>query len=237
MSPSTATSPSTLDGNGNATQNFWRSADNMHVPVRRVHPLGRGPGRPVPPDGHSGRPEPGPQGLTAGPAAATSPTAGSPAGPAVLAAAVVHPGQQLRQLSRTRSGTWSSRASWAPPPTASRPRRSPPSPRPRSPGTCRTSTSTRPVATRSSSRPPGRTPPGPGWAGPTPGTSIPLSQFFVADPAIRRHHQLCPGAGLQPALHPGVYNVSQTIDVNRASTMVLGLGFPTLIPQNGVNTM
>jgi hypothetical protein len=36
---------------------------------------------------------------------------------------------------------------------------------------------------------------------------------------------------------PGVYNISQTINVTRPDTVVLGIGFPTLIPQNGVNTM
>jgi hypothetical protein len=36
---------------------------------------------------------------------------------------------------------------------------------------------------------------------------------------------------------PGVYNLNQTLNVTHADTTILGIGFPTLIPQNGVNTM
>ena len=36
---------------------------------------------------------------------------------------------------------------------------------------------------------------------------------------------------------PGVYAVDQTIKVKRADTVVLGLGFATLVPQNGVVPM
>ena len=36
---------------------------------------------------------------------------------------------------------------------------------------------------------------------------------------------------------PGVYNLNQTLNVTHADTIILGIGYPTLIPQNGVNTM
>ena len=38
-------------------------------------------------------------------------------------------------------------------------------------------------------------------------------------------------------LTPGVYNLDQTIEVTRPDTVVLGLGFPTLIPENGIVSM
>jgi hypothetical protein len=80
---------------------------------------------------------------------------------------------------------------------------------------------------------------GPSWAnGPTPGTSVPMSQFFVADPSMSAatiNTALSQGCNL--LFTPGVYNLNQTLDVTHANTTILGLGFPTLIPQNGVNTM
>ncbi|HEY8043660.1 MAG TPA: discoidin domain-containing protein [Streptosporangiaceae bacterium] len=80
---------------------------------------------------------------------------------------------------------------------------------------------------------------GPSWAsGPTPGTSVPMSQFFVADPSMSAatiNTALSQGCNL--LFTPGVYNLNQTLNVTHAGTTILGLGFPTLIPQNGVNTM
>ena len=80
---------------------------------------------------------------------------------------------------------------------------------------------------------------GPSWAsGPTPGTSVPMSQFFVADPSMSAatiNTALSQGCNL--LFTPGVYNINQTLNVTHANTTILGLGFPTLIPQNGVNTM
>ena len=80
---------------------------------------------------------------------------------------------------------------------------------------------------------------GPSWAnGPTPGTSVPMSQFFVADPSMSAatiNNALAEGCNL--LFTPGVYNLNQTLNVTHANTTILGLGFPTLIPQNGVNTM
>jgi hypothetical protein len=36
---------------------------------------------------------------------------------------------------------------------------------------------------------------------------------------------------------PGVYHLNQTLNVTKANTVVLGIGYPTLIPDNGVNAM
>jgi hypothetical protein len=76
---------------------------------------------------------------------------------------------------------------------------------------------------------------GPTWTnGSTPGVSIPLSSFYVASPsdsaetinaAVKRGRNLL--------LLPGVYNLSESLAINRPDTVVLGLGFPTLTPSNG----
>ena len=76
---------------------------------------------------------------------------------------------------------------------------------------------------------------GTSWAGgATPGTSIPIDQFYIARPtdsaatinsALHKGHDLI--------LTPGVYHLDQSIDLTRPDTVVLGLGFPTLIPTNG----
>jgi hypothetical protein len=73
------------------------------------------------------------------------------------------------------------------------------------------------------------------WAGgPTPGTSIPIDEFYVARPsdsAATINTALRTGRNL--ILTPGVYHVDESINVTRPDTIVLGLGFPTLIPTNG----
>jgi hypothetical protein len=80
---------------------------------------------------------------------------------------------------------------------------------------------------------------GPSWAsGSTPGTSVPMSEFFVAQPsdsAETINAELAAGCNL--LFTPGVYNLDETLNVNNANTTILGIGFPTLIPANGVNTM
>ncbi|MGW4943102.1 discoidin domain-containing protein [Actinoplanes sp. NPDC004185] len=77
------------------------------------------------------------------------------------------------------------------------------------------------------------------WAnGNTPGTSIPLSQFYVAKPgdsAATINQALAQGLNLM--FQPGVYHVNQTINVTRANTVVMGLGYATIIPDNGVTPM
>jgi hypothetical protein len=76
---------------------------------------------------------------------------------------------------------------------------------------------------------------GPNYAGGSvAGTSIPISRFFVASPAT-------PVASINAALAlgqnliltPGIYQLAQPIKVVRPQTVVLGLGFATLIPTNG----
>ncbi len=77
------------------------------------------------------------------------------------------------------------------------------------------------------------------WAsGPTPGSSIPISKFFIAQPtntAAQIDQQLLLGKNL--ILTPGIYNLNLPLLVERPDTVVLGLGFPTLIPENGIVSM
>jgi hypothetical protein len=71
-------------------------------------------------------------------------------------------------------------------------------------------------------------------SGPTPGIAIPIGQFYVAKPtdsASTINAALRMGRNL--LLTPGVYNLDRSIDITRPDTVVLGLGFPTLIPTNG----
>jgi Pectate lyase superfamily protein len=77
------------------------------------------------------------------------------------------------------------------------------------------------------------------WSsGPAQGRSIPLSDFFVAKPSdsVRTiNNQLARGRNL--LLTPGVYDIDQTIQVKRADTVVLGLGFATLTATGGQPAM
>ncbi|MFD3781668.1 discoidin domain-containing protein [Streptomyces sp. NPDC058612] len=80
---------------------------------------------------------------------------------------------------------------------------------------------------------------GTSWGNGAPqGSSIPLSQFYVVKPGASA---ATINAALVQGLHllftPGVYHVNQTIQVNRPDTVVLGLGLATIIPDNGVTAM
>ena len=73
---------------------------------------------------------------------------------------------------------------------------------------------------------------------PTPGTVVPLSQFYVAKPtdtAATINQALAQGLNL--LFTPGVYTIDQTINITRANTVVLGIGYATLVPVNGVVPM
>jgi hypothetical protein len=73
---------------------------------------------------------------------------------------------------------------------------------------------------------------------PTPGSSIPMRRFYVARPgdsAATINAAL--DAGLNLFFTPGTYPLEQTIHVTRAGTVVLGIGFPTLQPLDGIAPM
>jgi hypothetical protein len=71
-------------------------------------------------------------------------------------------------------------------------------------------------------------------SGPTPGSAIPIQRFFIASPSTPVwliNAALAVGQNL--ILTPGVYSLNQAILVTRPGTVVLGLGFPTLVPASG----
>jgi hypothetical protein len=80
---------------------------------------------------------------------------------------------------------------------------------------------------------------GTSWASGSPaGTSIAISQFYIAhagDSAATINNALAQGLNL--LFTPGIYSLNATINVTRANTVVLGLGIATLVPQNGVIAM
>lgn len=80
---------------------------------------------------------------------------------------------------------------------------------------------------------------GPSWTGgSTAGTSVPISKFFIATPStpiLAMDAALALGRNL--LLTPGVYDLKAPILVARPNTIVLGLGFPTLVPQHGTAAM
>ncbi|CAD5949294.1 coagulation factor 5/8 type domain-containing protein [Streptomyces cyaneofuscatus] len=80
---------------------------------------------------------------------------------------------------------------------------------------------------------------GTSWANGTPaGESIPLDQFYVvkegADAATIN-------AAVEQGLHllftPGVYHIDETINIDRPDTVALGIGLATIIPDNGVSAI
>ncbi|MFJ4923865.1 RICIN domain-containing protein [Streptomyces sp. NPDC088725] len=77
------------------------------------------------------------------------------------------------------------------------------------------------------------------WSGGAPaGTSIPLDQFYIAKPgatAADMNAALAQGKNL--LVTPGVYHLGQALNVTRPDTVVLGLGLATLVPDNGVSAM
>jgi hypothetical protein len=66
------------------------------------------------------------------------------------------------------------------------------------------------------------------------GHAVSLRSFFVATPSTSVWSiNLALALGKNLLLTPGVYNLSQPIVVSRPNTVVLGLGFATLVPQHG----
>ncbi len=70
--------------------------------------------------------------------------------------------------------------------------------------------------------------------GATPGRSMPIDDFFVAQPSTtveELNRALQQGKSL--ILSPGVYQLTGVIKVNRPDTLIFGMGDATLVPQNG----
>ncbi|NED83516.1 coagulation factor 5/8 type domain-containing protein, partial [Streptomyces sp. SID11233] len=76
------------------------------------------------------------------------------------------------------------------------------------------------------------------WNGTPQGQSVPLSQFYVAKPGVSADTlNQALDQGLNLLFTPGIYHLNKTVNVNRANTVVLGLGYATLIPDNGVTAL
>ena len=81
---------------------------------------------------------------------------------------------------------------------------------------------------------------GTSWAsGPTPGVSVPISQFYLAQPGVDNAATIntALSSGLNLILTPGIYFLTNSILVTQPDTIVMGLGFPSLVPTNGNPTM
>ncbi|WP_438818255.1 coagulation factor 5/8 type domain-containing protein [Streptomyces thermoviolaceus] len=70
------------------------------------------------------------------------------------------------------------------------------------------------------------------------GTSLPLTQFYVAQPGVTAATlNQALEQGLHLLLTPGVYHVDEPIRIDRAGTVVLGLGYATIVPDNGTTAV
>ncbi|WP_208687390.1 coagulation factor 5/8 type domain-containing protein [Streptomyces sp. ID38640] len=77
------------------------------------------------------------------------------------------------------------------------------------------------------------------WGSGTPrGESLPLGQFYVAKPGVDAATlNAALAQGLNLLLTPGIYHLGRPVEVRRPNTVVLGLGYPTLVPENGATAM
>jgi hypothetical protein len=80
---------------------------------------------------------------------------------------------------------------------------------------------------------------GPSWSsGTEAGTTVGIGRFAIVSPATPvAAINLALAVGLNLILTPGVYALNSPIVVSRPNTIVLGLGFPTLVPQRGQAAM
>ncbi len=81
---------------------------------------------------------------------------------------------------------------------------------------------------------------GPSWTATTAtqGQSIPFARFLIASPSDPvQLINLALALGFDLILTPGVYNLDTPIVLPHPDTVVLGLGMPTLVPQNGTSAI
>ena len=77
---------------------------------------------------------------------------------------------------------------------------------------------------------------GTSWAsGSTAGTSIPIDQFYIAQPSTATAARInaALAAGKHLLFTPGHYSFDDSLKVTKANTVILGLGVPSLIPTRG----
>ena len=75
------------------------------------------------------------------------------------------------------------------------------------------------------------------WAaGSTPGTSIPIDHFYIAQPSTANAESInsALAAGKHILFTPGNYSFNDTLKVTKANTIILGLGVPSLVQSGGL---
>jgi hypothetical protein len=74
---------------------------------------------------------------------------------------------------------------------------------------------------------------------PTPGEALPIDQFYIAHPETDTAASLNAAldSGKNLLCTPGTYHLDASININRARTIVLGLGYATLVPDQGTPAM
>jgi len=78
------------------------------------------------------------------------------------------------------------------------------------------------------------------WSGNmAPGTALPLVRFYLAHPETDNADSINTALqnGKNLLLTPGIYHLASSLHVSRPDTVVLGLGYPTLVPDNGTPAM
>ncbi|MFC5000007.1 discoidin domain-containing protein [Dactylosporangium cerinum] len=80
---------------------------------------------------------------------------------------------------------------------------------------------------------------GTSWFGKTPaGSSISLDQFFIVRPGhTAAQINAALAAGRHLLVTPGVYHLNQALQVNNPNTIILGLGLATFVPDGGVTAI
>jgi hypothetical protein len=76
-------------------------------------------------------------------------------------------------------------------------------------------------------------------AGPTPADSLPIAQFYLAHPATDSAASInaALGQGKNVIFTPGIYHLEASLRISRPDTIALGLGYQTLVPDNGTPAM
>ncbi|PKV91399.1 hypothetical protein ATK30_2168 [Amycolatopsis echigonensis] len=71
-----------------------------------------------------------------------------------------------------------------------------------------------------------------------PGAALPIDQFFIAKPgATADQMNAALTAGKNLLITPGVYHLDQPLHVTRPDTVVVGLGIATLVPDGGITAI
>ena len=77
------------------------------------------------------------------------------------------------------------------------------------------------------------------WSGGAVGTELPIDRFYLAHPG--KDNAASINAALNQGRHllftPGIYHLESAIRITRPDTIVLGLGYPTLVPDAGQPAM